>query len=74
VLERSDAVRHLVEHGWVLLHAIDPSDGRVLARSADGSWQPVTAGEAASELEGDTAPIGALQRGARGPDVVHVAG
>lgn len=65
VLERADAVRQLVDNGWVLLHAIDPEDGRVRGRQADGAW---------SELHGDPATIGALDRGARGPDVVDVVG
>lgn len=74
VLGRTDAVRQLVGNGWVLLHAIDPDDGRVRSREPDGTWRPVGPAEPGSELEGDPATVRALQRGARGPDVVDVVG
>ncbi len=36
VLERHVLVRHLVEHEWLFLHRIDPADGAVYQRRADG--------------------------------------
>ncbi|MFN7150327.1 MAG: YbcC family protein [Microthrixaceae bacterium] len=79
VMDRNQAVAHLVTNGWVLLHAIDPEDGRVQGRGSDGTWTPVAAGPVGpagedSELEVVSRPVGPLDRGARGPDVVDVVG
>lgn len=51
VLDRNDAVGQLVTNGWVLLHAIDPEDGRVHSRGSDGTWTPVSSGPARSASE-----------------------
>jgi uncharacterized protein YbcC (UPF0753/DUF2309 family) len=52
VLARAHAVDQLVTNGWVLLHAIDPSDGRVLGRSSDGTWAPVISDAAGGDAAG----------------------
>lgn len=50
VVDRNQAVAQLVTNGWVLLHAIDPEDGRVLGRASDGAWAPVACGPVGSDL------------------------
>lgn len=49
IVERNQAVGQLVTNGWVLLHAIDPDDGRVYGRGIDGTWMPVTSGSTRAE-------------------------